>query len=618
MPYHQESKNTTENWKLPLRVVLASSKQLFITYKTIPDVLLHLIRNLFKQTELWNETEENFYSVQKFLESLLKIHTFDPIAKKSVNKLLHTSLDILADFERVSGSECSDTTHKFCEACASLVEKTTAGRKSWLEIDVFYWANLLCYREGYSHDTKQFVDGSLKNLFLRQLTETSGFSIPHYCLELPKIVQNLKSQGYNIESFSNLQTAFDEALVHSLLKLIDDNSITETKGIADIEKFVLQVDKRPLAMEAFSKVVLEKFPVVTSNTATVEAALKILEFPPRSIILELIRRENKTTISQFSSLLPRISAVFLSVSSLLREGGLTPVQFQLIAKKESTFAEICGKLKIADQKQILEAFSKNSIILRKVESKISETEKLLILIHKFQSIGVVIDVGSMEDFARRWHNEPMNILADCRVEPLNFKFFGESIVAKDLGLIQKFNDFLKSQLFSKIAERALKASFQNSKLTSFTYTDVLRKYLPQAEEIYLQQADTVISGRLNFGDAQKIFQDCHDSESIQQEIDSVAKLMEPQVKAKGRLQFRYDVELRKKQMVQLERLSKNMAFNACLKSITEMLNIGEDSEYLIAFAKLVRMLIIITFHSQVRIVVFPKASLSVPIKRLSC
>ena len=293
-------KHLSENWELPLQVALACSKQLFITDANITDALLHLIRSLFKQTELWSETEESFYSVHTFLQSLLNIHIFDPFAKKSVNKLLHTSLDILADFERVSGSECSDITNKFCEVCASLVEKVNGGRKSWLEIDVFYWANLLCYREGHSHATMQFVDGSLKNLFLRQLTEASGFSIPHCCLELPKIVQNLKSQRYNIQSFSNLQTAFDEALVHSLLKLVDENSITESKGIEHIEKFVLQVDKRPLAMEAFSKVVLEKFPVVTSNTATVEAALKILEFPPTLIMLELIRRENKTTISQFS------------------------------------------------------------------------------------------------------------------------------------------------------------------------------------------------------------------------------------------------------------------------------------------------------------------------------
>ena len=212
----------------------------------------------------------------------------------------------------------------------------------------------------------------------------------------------------------------------------------------------------------------------------------------------------------------------------------------------------------------------------------------------------------MESFGKNWLNKPMNILADFNVEPPDFNFLGESIVAEDLELIDKFNDFLKNRLFSKTAERALKASFQTSKLTSFTYTDLLRKHLPQAEETYLQQADAVISGRLNFGNAQKIFQDCHNSESIQDEIDSFAKLMEPKVKGKDRLQFRNDVELRKKQMVLLERLSKNMAFNACLASIIDMLNIDGDSGNLIAFAKLVRMLNIITFHSGVKSVVFSR------------
>ena len=563
-----------ENWELSLADVIACMMHLLRNNITLSMNLLTLSRNIVEEGGSLHQAKEHFFCLLKLLQFLPKYHSSQ---RGSINQMLHLCMDVLAAFECSFPEEKnSEEKEEFYAVFSQIVKKINViGRNSMLEDDIFYWANLLRIRDGYSHMTIQFVNSDLKQLFFDYVRTTSGFSVPQYCMDLPNKVQQLRSAGRDIPSYTELQLAFDEALIKSLIGLIDKMSICENKSIQDLKKFILQVDNRPMVMEAFSQIVFEKFPVEIYDGALFETAMKLMKFPLTLTILELIRRENQATISRFSGIMPKLSTLFAEVARLLREGELTPFQLKAISQQRENFTLICCKLNIKGQKDIPHYFKKSDDALCIIMAKVKQNEKLLEFLGEIGSFGVEIDIGTTADFNEHWQEQPINNLVDFTLPSSSMRLLGESIEREDVILVEKYLALIESEIFSRIAEETLKTNLQKNELASFTLTDVLKTHLPQAEAKYIQQAAIVISGKLSVNEAKAIFKDCLDSGvSINEEMDIFAKFVHPTSNLRDVGRFNKDVALRKRQLSQLEQLTKNMEFNTCLKSILEMLQIG--------------------------------------------
>ena len=590
-----------ENWELSLADVLECMMQLHRNNISLSMTLLTLSRNIVEEDE--SLYQEHFYCLQKYLQFLPKYHSSQ---RFFINQMLHLSMDVLAGFEsNFPHDQSSSEREAFYAVFYQIVEKINViGRSSMMDDDIFYWANLLRIRDGYSQTTIQFVNSDLKQLFFVYVRTTSGFAVPQYCMELPNKVQQLRSTGgRDIPSYADLQLAFDEALINSLVELIDENSICENKSIQHLEKFILQVDKRPMVMEVFSRIVLEKFPVEINDLARVETAVKLMQFPLTTTILELVRRENEATISRFSGILPKMSTLFAQVARLLDKGELTPIQLEAISQERENFALICSKLNLVNGKDIQHLFQKGEDALRFINAKVKQTAKLLEFVRVIESFGVEVNVGTIADFMEHWQEQPINSLVDFALPSSSMSLRGSSIENEDAILVEKYLALIESEIFSRIAKKTLKTSLHKNEFTSFTLTDVLKTHLPQAEAKYIKQARIVVSGELSVSEAKTIFHNCLNSDSINEEMDFFAKFLPPTNNLRDVRRFNNDVALRKRQLAQLEQLTKNMEFNTCLKSILEMLQRGAAPNNFNSnsFPPLVR---IYCFHQSVRSGVF--------------
>ena len=570
----------SEKWTLRLQDLFYCLMEYCGKRESLPTVLLQMIERETFATEIpIDAIEEIFDTIQNILSLVLGFSPCQLHDSLSVKRLLLISLDFLALFDKNLTGKVSEVNKTFYSSCEELIIKMNADRAAVFEQDLYFWAGLLFQRKNYKPASRDFVETQLKPHFMSLIRASNYFRIAEYSSRLPQIVDELRSKAYHIESFEDLQMILDEAFLESLSKIVDGKYNVDSDLICKIES-------RPRVKEAFFKVVSEKFPVLDDAVSPFEALKKILDYSPISVISELAFRDIKSSIDSLKRIKRRVFEVCHEIFASIQQGSLTPKQFTTILDKREIFADVCAKVEIMERNDTKSVLKKTSDILLTVQQKISDIEKLLELVKKFQSVGIKTEVSTLTEFCQNWKMMLLNELVDYKN---SFEFLGKSVDAQDLSFVEKFNGLLQSRIFTRLAEENIKKRFDDSKTIAFSYQELLQSKLPQIENMYMNQAASVVSGKLAVGEAKQLFNDYNDEVLIYSELDYFVNFLSKHMGTEFAIQNE-EIDLRKKQLKQMGSLDRNVRFITALKSLTQVLNTGTSFDQLGNLSRLVSLL----------------------------
>ena len=486
-----------------------------------------------------------------------------------INGFLSYCLDLLSVVDSTATEE--DMHHpksNFCEAIAILSKECNLKDKNdFTDVDIFYWANLLRLRKGYSQKSIEFIENVIKKQLLYFLHKSyrAQNSLPYFCVKLPDIVKTLNEKRWNVTCYKELNVALDEALIASIFSRVSSYT-------TDVN-FLIHLDSRPMVAEAFCKAVYEKFPQINSDESSFEIVVKNLDYQLISMILELMEKRNEVVQRNFGSQVNTIREAFLDVSCQLESGDITAKQFGVLSQKRTKFGALCLKLRVFDQKTVTSFFERIDSVYVALSRKVRELSKLIELTNKFESCEVEIDITEFKVLHKEWETYPLSKFVKLQPDSTGFSIVQEFLSVDDVCAIELFRELMESQIFAKFATNMLKASFQKSD-NAFTYRHFLTVEMVKVQDYYLQQADSLASGHLSLNQAKQLFRSCSNDKTKLNEMDFFFSFLRklapnPALLAK----FDGTVEIRKKQLKEIDSLGKSVAFMRALRKLVDLLEI---------------------------------------------
>ena len=485
-----------------------------------------------------------------------------------INNLLSLSLDALAVSEKKFGELNPEMFSDFYQTFQKLLRDVMWNDKFTFEdLELFYWANVLRIRDGYSHKSVEFIEGNIKTLFLSLLNESFiRRKIPSFCLNLSTIMDGLKHKGFKIHCHKNLEAALEKALIATIFSGASPATI-------DVD-FLLCVDNRPLVAEAFGKAVYGNFPNILDLECEFDVVLKILEYQHISTVLDLVKNKNKVFQFYFTKQITVIKDAFVKVLCRLDSSDLKAKEFQLLWSHHRKFGELCDKLSVLNQNAVEISFIRLDKTYHRIEMQIQEIAKLLELTNKFESSEIRIDTSAFKHLNKEWENYPLNELAEFKAETNEFVFVIETPCNEDMNAVKEVSELMESRIFGYIATKTITLDFQRSEQLAFHYKHLLHVELKKAQSLYLEHSDLVAQGRLSVNQARQLFKPCPNESSKIKEIELFFQFLKKEAPNESS-RLENVVQIRQKQLKEMDSLGTSVSFMNSLKRLVEMLEIPD-------------------------------------------
>ena len=569
-----------EQWKKS--DILACLNVVWSSRKVLPEAFLDLLTGFTDEdsdTEIRTSFETAFVVIKSII-SLARNQQYRNF-KFFIYSFLHFSLDLLAVVERRLTQNFEELKNNFYTHFEKLLKEIIAKDKyTFTENEIFYWANLLRYRKGYSEQSVEFTDVVLKKLLMDLLGSIPiQDKIPTFCVQIDEIVKSLNKRGWRVECYKNINAALEEALIASILSRVNYFS-------SDVN-FVVNIDRRPLVAEAFCKAVDDKFPDVSSMESSFDVVMKNLEHELLSMILDLMGKKNPIIEKHFGKQVNAIREAFIDVVCKIQSAEITAKQFQTLSPKRNKFTALCQKLDVFDRSTVTTSFMHIDSIHATISNRMKDVSKLIELTNKFESSEIKIDVGELEQLHKEWETYSLNKLVDLKPHSSEFSIVPEFPSAEVMEAVEMYHELMASQIFSKFAFEMMKASFQRSDANAFSYQHVLAVEMKKVHQYYLQQADAVAKGHLSLNEAKRLFRSCSNDITKSQEMEFFflflkKNIQNPVIAA----DLDHHLETRKKQLKEVDSIGKSVAFLRALRKLVDLLHInGMDN----SFNQLVRL-----------------------------
>ena len=272
--------------------VLSCLHEIWLSRQVLPETFLDLLNDyMLTEHSSLEEIKLSFNLVYVLKTSIIKNGRFLSYKEHKffINRFLHLCLDIVSivDSSKME-QELHQAKNNFYDAIAILLkEANLKDSLTFTEFEIFYWANLLRHRKGYSQQSTEFIEKTVKKHFLNFLlgSYTVQNLIPKFCVHLPDYVKSLNAKGLKVECYKELNNTLEEALIASIFSQVSSYT-------SDID-FLTNVYRKPLVAEAFCRAVHEKFPPMNSHESSFEVVAKNLEHQLLITVVDLMDKNNQ-------------------------------------------------------------------------------------------------------------------------------------------------------------------------------------------------------------------------------------------------------------------------------------------------------------------------------------
>ena len=562
--------------------IISCLNEVWVSRQTLPEIFLDLLNSsIFNDEVTVSEIKISFQMACIVIRSIIDHARYQHYRdfKFFINKFLHFCLDLLAVIESRTTEDLNQLRKRFYGGFEKLlIEVNSKDKTNFSENEIFYWANLLNYRQGYSQKSIEFIDGVVKKQLMDFLEEsyTARNSIPNFCVHLEEIIKSLNARGWKVDCYKNINTALEEALIASIFSRLNCY-------YSDVN-FVVNLDRRPLVAEAFCKAVHDNFPQFSAQESSFDVVMKNLEHQLISMILELMRKRNEVVQKHYGQQVNAIREAFIKVVCELQSGDILVNQSQSLLQKRNKFAELCQKLDVFDQSTVIFLFTRMDSVHSAIYAKVSELAKLLELTNKFQSCEIKIETAEFTRLLKEWESYPLNKLVALKPHSMDFFIVAKFPTFDDIRSVELYKDLMNSQIFSQFATEMLKSSFQRSEITVFPYQQFLGVEMKKVHQYYLQQADSIASGNLSVNQAKQLFKYCSNDAAKMKEMELFFVFLQ---KEAPNLDLNNKLETRKRQLKEIYYLGKSVAFMRVLRKLVDLLQISNLNDNFNQLEKLV-------------------------------